>query len=227
MDERNQSAREEAMRTLMAYFESDKKRKLNNFRQQNAYIGKGKTLFTGSSLMEHFPITEYCLNEGLPAAYNRGIGGYTTDEFLAAIDVVLLDLRPSKLFINIGTNDIRPMPEGEDWFTHLSANYRAICEIIRDKLPKTTVYMMAYYPVNLEALQARAGQEPIVRTNENVAKANEMVRALATEFGFRYIDVNDGLKDETGSLKAEYTRDGIHFDSAAYRTVFERLKQYL
>ena len=219
--------REQIMQDMMKHFQQEKEMKRAKYRQQNAYIRKGQTLFTGSSLMEQFPITEYCLNESLPIAYNRGIGGYTTDEFLAAIDDVLLDMQPAKLFINIGTNDIRSMPEGEDWFAHLSANYRAICEIIRDRLPKTTVYMMAYYPVNLEALQARAGQEPIVRTNENVAKANEMVRALATEFGFRYIDVNDGLKDETGSLKAEYTRDGIHFDSAAYRTVFERLKQYL
>ena len=219
--------REQIMQDMMKHFQQEKEMKRARYRQQNAYIRKGETLFTGSSLMEQFPITEYCLNEGLPIAYNRGIGGYTTDEFLAAIDDVLLDVEPAKLFINIGTNDIRSMPEGEDWFTHLSVNYRAICEIIRDRLPKTTVYMMAYYPVNLEALQARAGQGPVVRTNENVAKANEMVRALAAEFGFHYIDVNDGLKDETGGLKAEYTRDGIHFDSAAYRTVFDRLKQYL
>ena len=219
--------REQIMQDMMKHFQQEKEMKRARYRQQNAYIRKGQTLFTGSSLMEQFPITEYCLNEGLPIAYNRGIGGYTTDEFLAAIDDVLLDMQPAKLFINIGTNDIRSMPEGEDWFSHLSANYRAICEIIRDRLPKTTVYMMAYYPVNLEALQARAGQGPIVRTNENVAKANEMVFVLAAEFGFHYIDVNDGLKDETGGLKAEYTRDGIHFDSAAYRTVFDRLKQYL
>ena len=219
--------REQIMQDMMKHFQQEKEMKRARYRQQNAYIRKGETLFTGSSLMEQFPITEYCLNEGLPIAYNRGIGGYTTDEFLAAIDDVLLDVEPAKLFINIGTNDIRDMPEGEDWFTHLSANYRAICEIIRDKLPRPAVYMMAYYPVNLDALQARAGQGPVVRTNENVVKANEMVRALAAEFGFHYIDVNDGLKDETGGLKAEYTRDGIHFDSAAYRTVFDRLKQYL
>ena len=219
--------REQIMQDMMKHFQQEKEMKRAKYRQQNAYIRKGQTLFTGSSLMEQFPITEYCLNEGLPIAYNRGIGGYTTDEFLAAIDDVLLDAEPAKLFINIGTNDIRAMPEGEDWFTHLSANYRTICEIIRDRLPKTTVYMMAYYPVNQDALQARAGQEPVVRTNENVCKANEMVRTLAAEFGFHYIDANDGLKDETGGLKAEYTRDGIHFDSAAYRTVFDRLKRYL
>jgi len=218
---------EQFMQRMIARFEAEKQMKLDNYRQRNAYIQKGKTLFTGSSLMEQFPITEYCLNEGLPMAYNRGIGGYITDEFLAAIDTVLLDLEPAKLFINIGTNDIRPMPEGEDWFAHLSANYRRICEIIRDRLPGTAVYMMAYYPVNPNAPGARENPGMQVRTNENIARANHMVEGLAAEFGFHYIDVNDGLKDEAGNLRIEHTLDGIHFDAAAYRTVFDRLKKYL
>lgn len=222
-----QEVKAELMQSLSERFSHEKELRLTNYRQQNAYVRKGQTLFTGSSLMEHFPITEYCLNEGLPIAYNRGIGGYTTDEFLAAIDTVLLDPQPSKLFINIGTNDLRPMPEGEDWFTHLSANYRKICEIIREKLPDTIVYMMAYYPVNSSVPLAQDNSSMQVRNNENIIRANKMVEGLAAEFGFHYIDVNDGLKDAEGRLKAEHTRDGIHFDAAAYRTVFERLKKYL
>ena len=136
---------------------------------------------------------------------------------------MLLDLEPSRLFINIGTNDIRSMPNGEDWFSHLSANYRKICEIIREKLPEPRVYMMAYYPVNPD----RDSPALKVRTNEAVSRANEMVCALAREFGFQYIDVNDGLKDARGNLQIEHTMDGIHFDAAAYRTVFERLRPYL
>ena len=229
MSEREQIVRE--VRELMtqewkARFKEEQNMKLNQFRQQNRYIRKGETLFTGSSLMEMFPITEFCLNEGYPIAYNRGIGGYTTDDFLAAVDVMLLEPQPKKLFINIGTNDIREYPEGQDWFAHLSENYRKICEIIRDQLPETIVYMMAYYPVNEDKLR-EVSQTPPFRTNEGVRKANQMVAALAEEFGFHYIDVNDGLKDARGQLQAEHTRDGIHFDAAAYRTVFDRLKQYL
>ena len=226
MSEREQivrETREQFTREMTAHFVRDKERKLANFRAQNAYIRKGQTLFTGSSLMEQFPITEFCLNEGLPIAYNRGIGGYTTDEFLAAIGPMLLDPEPAKLFINIGTNDIRALPDGEDWLPRLAANYRKICGIIRDRLPDTAVFLMAYYPVNPH----RDNPALRVRTNEAVARANRMVEGLAAEFGFRYIDVNDGLKDAEGNLKAEHTQDGIHFDAAAYRTVFDRLRQYL
>ena len=221
-----QELQEQMMQRMMNHFRGEQDRKLRNFRQQNAWIRKGQILFTGSSLMEHFPITEYYMNEGLPIAYNRGIGGYTTDDFLAGLDAMLLDLEPSKLFINIGTNDIRPRPDGEDWLAHLSVNYRKICEIIRNRLPDTVVYMMAYYPVHEETM-LQTNPTPRTRTNAAVTLANRMVRALAEEFGFYYIDVNDGLKDDRGELKAEHTVDGIHFDSAAYRTVFERLKKYL
>lgn len=208
------------------YYQSEKDKKRGSFQAQNLYALKGKTLFTGSSLMEQFPITEFCLNEGLPVAYNRGIGGYTTDEFLASIDTVLLDLKPAKLFINIGTNDIRKMPDGEDWMEHLSANYRKICGIIQKNLPQTEVYMMAYYPVN-EDMMKRINSEPSLRTNQAIRQANMLVEKLAADFHFHYIDVNDGLKDDRGQLIAEHTMDGIHFDAAAYRTVFDRLRKWL
>ncbi|MBQ8161553.1 MAG: hypothetical protein IJ083_12525 [Clostridia bacterium] len=217
----------EMIRARYAAMRHEQEKKLNNFRTQNLYIQKGQTLFTGSSLMEGFPITEFCVSEGLPIAYNRGIGGYTTDDFLEAIDVVLLDPAPKKLFLNIGTNDIRQWQKGEDWYEHLSRNERAICEIIRDRLPDTEVYLMAFYPVNPNASRAKGNLALIVRTNEAVERANRMVESLAQEYGFHYIDVNDGLKDEDGNLKIGYTEDGIHFDAAGYRTVFERLRQYL
>lgn len=230
MTEREQiliDVREQMAQEMAERFRGEQEYKRISYRQRNAYIRKGQILFTGSSLMEMFPVTEFCMNEGLPVAYNRGIGGYTTDDFLEAIDDVLLDAAPGKLFINIGTNDIKPMPEGEDWFEHLSANYRKICEIIRERLPETDVYMMAYYPVNGNVPAARENPGMRVRTNSNIDRANRMVKALADEFGFSYIDVNDGLKDGEGNLQAEHTTDGIHFDSAAYRTVFDRLKRYL
>ena len=220
-------AKELAAQQMHKRFLLEKEMKRRNYRQQNAYVQKGRTLFTGSSLMEQFPIAEFCANEGLPIVYNRGIGGYTTDEFLAAVDDVLLDVQPAKVFINIGTNDICARPDGEDWFDHLCANERKICQILCDRLPGAEVYLMAYYPVNGDVPAAKANPGMLVRTNGNIARANDMLRQLAGEFGFHYIDVNDGLKDAAGNLQEEHTPDGIHFDAAAYRTVFERLKQYL
>ena len=47
------------------------------------YARKGQILFTGSSLMEQFPINELLMSNGMPQViYNRGIGGFTTDDML-------------------------------------------------------------------------------------------------------------------------------------------------
>ena len=84
----------------------------------------------------------------MPSPLYRGIGGYTTDDFLTNIDTVLFDLEPSKIFINIGTNDMNIREDGEDWNAHLLTNYETILKQIKERLPETEVYMMAYYPVN-------------------------------------------------------------------------------
>lgn len=200
---------------------------LRAFQQQNQYIRKGQILFTGSSLMAQFPIVEFCQNEQLPPVYNRGIGGFTTEDFLKAADAMLLEPAPSKLFLNIGTNDIRPMQDGQNWMNHLFENYRKIAQLICRYLPETEVYLMAFYPVNSH--HPNAGRNPVmsVRTNENIAQANDMLEALAWEYGFHYIDLNDCLKDPQGNLKLEYTYDGIHMSPEAYYAVFTQLRVYL
>lgn len=81
--------------------------KIKNYDYINQIALKGKILFTGSSLMEMFPVCEIARSRGIEEIiYNRGVGGLNTDEFLEHIDTLLLDLEPSKIFINIGTNDI-------------------------------------------------------------------------------------------------------------------------
>lgn len=102
---------------------------------------------------------------------------------------------------------------------------------IKNKLPETEVYVMAYYPVNAKA---NYGLEKYTkdlmfttRTNANIIKANEAVEELAIKHGFKFINVNAGLTDEEGNLKKEYSMEGIHLWSNAYWVVLENLKKYL
>lgn len=204
----------------------EQERKVRNFREMNRFARKGQILFTGSSLMEQFPVAEYCLSAGLPVTvYNRGVGGFTTDDFLWEIDTVLFDLEPSKLFLNIGTNDINAETFGERWQERLLTNYREIMGRIRERLPETKVYVMAYYPVNHDLPEPPVWA--VTRTNAAVDDTNRRVKALAEAFGFSYIDVNDGLKDERGNLRADITVEGVHIYAGGYAPVFEALKKYI
>ena len=208
----------------------EKKQKVENYKELNKSAVKGQILFTGSSLMEQFPICELCQSlQMTKKVYNRGISGTTTEDFLREIDTVLLDLEPSEVFINIGTNDMNRELYGNLWLVKLIENYRTILEALKKKLPDTKVYIMAYYPVNdaYEKADSRLENMLQVRTNANLKIVNEKLKDMAEMFGCLYIDVNKNLTDEEEKLKLEYTIEGIHMNAKGYRIVFENLKEYL
>lgn len=211
---------------LRAYHQKEQARKTRNYQELNRIALKGQVLFTGSSLMEHFPIAEYCLSAGMnQVVYNRGISGTTTDQFLAEIDTVLFDLEPSKVFINIGTNDINERSDGEYWQDHLLKNYEKILRQVKQRLPETKVYMMAYYPVNEAVL--RASGKLATRTNAALLDTNVKLAELAKKYNYIYLDVNDGLKDENGALREDITVEGLHIYACGYESVFHVLKNYI
>ncbi len=212
------------------FFEREKKEKIDKYRILNEQVVKGQILFTGSSLMEQFPINELLMTEKMNTIiYNRGVGGFTTDDMLENMEVQVFGTEPSKIFINIGTNDIsNPTISFEEALTHTITNYEKILMQIKERLPEAQVYMMAYYPVNEIDKPVEWDKNLFVnRNNQNIPLANEVVRSLANQYGYEYIDVNQGLTDENGRLKKEFTVEGVHMYANAYRVIFENMKPYL
>lgn len=206
--------------------------KIDKYRILNTIAKKGKILFTGSSLMEQFPVAELSEDAGIDAViYNRGVSGFTTDDMLQFMDEQIFGTEPSEIYINIGTNDIaNPEHTFEENLQKTLANYENILTQIRTRLPQTRVRMMAYYPVNETDKIPEGGDLKAMfgnRNNRNLPIANEAVRKLAEKMGYEYIDVNEGLTDARGMLKAEYTVEGIHMYANGYRVVLQNLKPYL
>ena len=192
------------MDQLMVYFEKEKKEKIERYKRLNKFIKRGEIVFVGSSLMEQFPIYELMVDYDInKVIYNRGIGGLTTIELLEILDICVFDLEPSKIFINIGTNDMN----GEDYkVENLISNYDDILGQITEKLPNTKIYVMAYYPVNREAANNPWMEMTLsIRTNERISITNESVKKLADKYKAKYIDINNNLYDEENRLKKEYT----------------------
>lgn len=206
--------------------------KVCRLRILNEHVIKGQILFTGSSLMEQFPIDELLMTEKIQRiVYNRGIGGFTTDDMLAHMEEQVFGTEPSKIFINIGTNDIANVRNTfEENLEHAIANYRMILTRIKERLPQAEVYLMAYYPVNeTDKIPDTPWADCLFvnRNNRNIPKANLRVKELAEAMGYHYIDVNDGLTDERGQLKQEYTVEGIHMYANGYRVVLRNMRAYL
>lgn len=202
--------------------------KLMRYSVLNRNVLKGKILFTGSSLMEQFPINELLMTNGMEqVVYNRGIGGFTTNDMLQHMEEMVFGTEPSRIFINIGTNDIG----NPDYKLEvLMENYEKIISLIQKRLPAAEINMMAYYPVNeIDKLPEEEWGKIlfITRTNENIHIANNAVEKLAAKMGCRFINVNQGLTDESGRLKKEFTIEGIHMYANGYQVVLDNLKKYL
>jgi lysophospholipase L1-like esterase len=217
----------------MDFFQSFMRQQQEQLRKKyaimNEYAKKGEVLLVGSSLMEHFPLNELAQSMGLTTVvYNRGIGGYKTMDLWNAREECIFGLKPRKIFINIGTNDIGDHAYRQE---KLLEEYRMLLTEIKTRLPETTVYVMAYYPVNtvdeFGLPKERHTDLFLTRTNEAIEQANKAVEAMAVEMGLRFINVNDGLKDADGNLKQEYSTEGLHMYPNAYWQILKNLRPYI
>ena len=204
---------------------NDKEKKILRYREENKTVQYGQTVFAGSSLMEMFPINKLLEehNDSM-TVYNRGIGGFVSRELLEVIDVCAIDLKPSKIFINIGTNDLS---DSRIPISELIENYDKIISEIEARLPETVIYLMAYYPVNYEAADENMKVCLKIRTNEKIRIANVEVKKLAERHNQRYININKNLMDEQCRLKAEYTIEGLHINEDGYRAIYDDIMAYV
>jgi lysophospholipase L1-like esterase len=206
---------------------AEKQEKAERYRRLNRFVRPHQILFAGSSLMEQFPIYELLLDQQLPyTIYNRGIGGTTTFELLENMDVCIYDLQPDYLYINIGTNDLN-LPNYTE--KGLIDRYRQILQGVKTHLPECRIFLLAYYPVNPAAAKGNPWAEEAlkIRSNERINSANRAVQRLAEEMGAAFLDLNEGIRDENGCLKAEYTIEGMHMYGDGYVPVLEKLLPWL
>ncbi len=197
----------------------EKLRLVERYRETNKTCEKGQIVFAGSSLMEMFPVEDWAceLGENAPKVYNRGVGGFRTEDMLPLLDVLVTDLQPRRLFINIGTNDLSDPAVTVD---ALMLRYEEILRRIEEAVPGVEIILMAYYPINYEAAAEHMKPCLRIRTNERIREANRAVEALAHRRGHRYMDFNAPLMDEQGRLRAAFTIEGMHITPEGYRAIW-------
>ncbi|MCW3092942.1 MAG: family lipase [Ferruginibacter sp.] len=139
---------------------------------------------------------------------NRGISGDNSFGVYARLDA-LLTLKPAKVFLLIGINDLK---RGTPLEVILN-NYRKIIGKIKKDAPKTTLYLQSVLPVAESVIPAIYAKI----TNEKVKELNKGIKELADSNHLTYIDLyNDVFVSNQGQLKIEFTTDGLHLKAAAY-----------
>lgn len=177
-------------------------------------IVRDKIIFLGNS------ITEFCdwkkhLNDS--TIINRGIAGDNTYGVLKRLNEVIAR-RPSKLFIEIGINDIaKNVPD-----SIIAGNIFLIAKIVKDSLPGTTVFVCSILPTN-DAVKKE--YPDAFNKNTHVLNVNKLLKYGQLKGRFIYIDIYKMLAGKNGKLNKKYSlSDGLHLNSIGYKLWIQFLR---
>lgn len=132
----------------------------------------------------------------------RGIGGQVSSQMLCRFRADVIDLRPKAVVILAGTNDIAGN-NGPIESEHIAENIVSMAELalaagIRPII--CSVLPAAKYPWRPEV-----GSVP-----EKIRALNDRLRQYAAERGLTWVDYYSAMDAGDGSMRSEYTRDGVH-----------------
>lgn len=135
---------------------------------------------------------------------NQGYGGDTVQLLLQRIDIVV-NAHPTDVYMLVGINDFWRGASA----TQIYNLYNATINILKNA--GINVHVISTPKCN-EALKGAL----CVTANTKISTLNTSLSALS---GIDFIDVNASLSD-AGGLKAIYTTDGIHLNSAGYSVIY-------
>lgn len=163
------------------------------------------TVFLGDSITEGWPRLR---PDFFPEArVCRGISGQTTPQMVLRMPTDVLRLKPRRLHLLAGTNDVagNTGPSDDDSIVGNLAMMVAIAqdagiEVLLGAIPPAAVF----------------DWRPELRPAARIAGLNRKLAALANARRCRWIDYHRALDDGHGALRADFSDDGVHPNAAGY-----------
>jgi lysophospholipase L1-like esterase len=161
----------------------------------NVPIDSGDIVFVGDSHVERFLLNDYFPCQRVR---NRGIGSNTTRQVIARLDSIVLR-KPSKLFLQIGINDL-------SFGNSSDTTYNNIVKIIRrvDR-SKTSLYVVSLFPTR--------GQERYL--NDAVKSLNVKLADYCIRNNITFVNIYPMLL-KNGELAVDLTSDDTHLNGKGY-----------
>ena len=178
-------------------------------------------VFVGDSLTHLNPLDSFF--EGLPIV-NNGISGFTTNQLLDELDNLVYDYNPTKVFINIGIND---MSDTDNTQEEIYNNIVKIIEEIQKHRPYAKIYLESIYPINTSDHPKINRSSVEARSLEEINYINNHLKEKYKDTDVTYIDMYSKLLDKNGLLKISYTKEGIHLTTKGYVKIEEVLLPYI
>ncbi len=190
--------------------------KVKQFETLNEPLTENSVVFLGDSITAGFLVKE---SNPKIQVFNRGINGDTTAGILERLDRTVLNLKPAKVFIMVGVNDIYRYSLDTD---DILVNYENIIKKLREDSPNTRIYIQSVLPVGQSIEEDSPGISAVI------TKLNRGLKEISSiDDMIQYIEIGSLFKDKQGFLKENYSVDEIHINEQAYKIWNDLLKPYL
>ena len=194
--------------------------KSEHWQQRNQIISeakadKYKVVFLGNSLTEMWDINYYFNDSTL---LNAGITGDFSEGLIKRLDNII-KLKPEKLFIEIGINDMIEKISLEE----ICANYKEVIKTVQAQSPQTKIFIQSNLPVIINRPSFLTDDKDV---NDRVLQQNENLKKIAKEFNLTYIDVHATFANYP-KLPDLFIPDGVHLTPTAYNLWKTILMPYL
>lgn len=177
------------------------------FHGLNKYAEPHNILFVGSTFIHDFPINELEINFQMgDTIYNRGIEGLKLNELKSILDVCVFELKPNKIILSIGEEDITDTNFSEELFL---ADYIEVIQLIRDQLPACKIYVMGILP-----------------TDNKYADVNHKLQLQLHANNIEYIDFGYHLLNQEQEIDSKYLNEEHIFLPDAYVAILKDLKRF-
>ena len=195
-------------------------KKCNMFELENVNFSHGQIVFIGDSITDGCALDTFY--PGLPlAVYNRGIGGDNSEGVLNRLKLSLFDIKPSKIVLMIGVNDINGKRSNE----RILNAYEEILKSISANLPTAEVFCISILPVN-DTLSTYTSIN-VDESNAQILSINPEIKRLADKYGYKFVDMYPEFADENNKLIEALSPDGIHLNSEGYKVYSKKLTPLL
>lgn len=157
-------------------------KELNKYHHLNGIAESNSVVFFGSDSFSKIPVTELSNSFSIDIpVYNRSISGLSLDECEKALKECVYELRPSKIFLNIGEEDIKKKDFDCEKFI---STYEWLLYTMHSHC-KGRIYVVS-----------------IIGESPRTAYVNEKLRQVAKNTGCNYIDITTAKeKSQVEELK--------------------------
>lgn len=128
----------------------------------------------------------------------------------------LAGMECSKIYLMLGVNEL-------GWVSSQTFRdqYAKMVDRIREDHPEAVVVIQSILPVG----QVQEDKKTYVN-NARICEYNDLLEDLAREKECVYLDVASAVSDETGCLRADWTFDGVHLNTAGCKAWLAYLKEH-